>query len=197
MGRLPPRSLGWPDFAAPSASSCSALPPPACGRLAAPSPCGLPPLPPVLDSSSRPYRLGPRGGRAPPLPQPVEGGGAGTACSSYTARRRCLPEMGSLWLWLLVSPSVNSSQTDCEIATIFEAESEFWSGAPRVLSAPRRGYSLRGHTGVCAGARRSGRRRPYRPGAVAGPYLTVAPRAGRCLGQQSKKPTTDDSRSAD
>ena len=40
---------------------------------------GLPPLPPVLDSSSRPYRLGPRGGRAALLPQPVEGGGAGPA----------------------------------------------------------------------------------------------------------------------
>eukprot|EP01047_Picozoa_sp_COSAG01_P038600 COSAG01_NODE_3141_length_6525_cov_13.027077_6_plen_101_part_00 len=40
---------------------------------------GLPPLPPVLDSSSRPYRPGPRGGRAPPLPQPVEGSGVGPA----------------------------------------------------------------------------------------------------------------------
>jgi hypothetical protein len=58
---------------------------PACLPAAAWQPLphgGLPPLPPVLDSSSRPYRLGPRGGRAPLLPQPVEGGGAGPAPST-------------------------------------------------------------------------------------------------------------------
>jgi hypothetical protein len=55
---------------------------PACLPAAAWQPLphgGLPPLPPVLDSSSRPYRLGPRGGRAALLPQPVEGGGVGPA----------------------------------------------------------------------------------------------------------------------
>jgi hypothetical protein len=84
---------------------------PACLPAAAWQPLphgGLPPLPPVLDSSSRPYRLGPRGGRAPLLPQPVEGGGAGPAPPTRrgdgVSRRRAHRGRGcwrlhQVWAW--------------------------------------------------------------------------------------------------
>eukprot|EP01047_Picozoa_sp_COSAG01_P055549 COSAG01_NODE_6198_length_3798_cov_293.914572_7_plen_175_part_00 len=71
--------LGRQTSSVRSDSQCACLPAAAWQPLPH---GGLPPLPPVLDSSSRPYRLGPRGGRAPLLPQPVEGGGAGPAPST-------------------------------------------------------------------------------------------------------------------